>query len=279
MQRHPFTAGATWGAGSESRSISILAHGQMRLCFKRAVIRGCVDTHLDAPATTDISQAQPCCSRVHLSRGPKEGSARWATAIEGCITHGDCCPVWLLISSCCGPQTQNHSAPGPHLSVSVGSTPAPSSAHSAHTLVHAHVHIHVRVHIRTALTPSFLLSFRLLVLALVLVLVMLLVDSLCPSASLVPCYPAALLPALHRAAWSGTGQPILSVSRPPPGRIWLGDGTSPPLQACRPIGSFSIHKALRQATINKPVGSMSCSPAQPSSLAPVCLHPSLPYHE
>lgn len=116
-----------------------------------------------------------------------------------------------------------------------------------------------------------------------------LVDSPCPPASPLPCCPAALQPAPHHAAWSGTGQPILCVPSPAsPVLLQAGNlarGRDQPstssLQPDRiilhPQGSASSVK--RQATINKPVGSMSCSPAQPSSLAPVYLHPSLPYHE
>lgn len=102
-----------------------------------------------------------------------------------------------------------------------------------------------------------------------------------------PLLSSALLPcSQYRTMRRGQGLDSPScpspLPRPPsPSRqeVWLADGTSPPLEACNPIASFSIRKALGQATINKPVGSISCSPAQPSSLAPVYLHPSLPYHE
>lgn len=62
----------------------------------------------------------------------------WPLPSKVALHMGVCCLVWPLIS-CCGPQTQSQSAPGPHLPVSVGSTPAPSSAHSARTLVHVHI--------------------------------------------------------------------------------------------------------------------------------------------
>lgn len=169
-------------------------------------------------------------------------------------------------------------APGPHLSVPVGSTPAPSSAHSAHTLVHVKVHVKVHVHITVAPPyphPSPLYLFVCCVGVGVGDAV--LVDSPCRPASRLPCCPAAST-AQCSVVRDWTAHPV----RPPSSsRQNLARGRNQPstsgLQP--PIGAFSTHEALRQATINKPVGSMSCSPAQPSSLGPVYLHPSLPYHK
>lgn len=186
------------------------------------------------------SQAHPCALNL--------GAPGRIRALGHCYrrlqcTWGFCCRVWPLIS-CCGPQTQSQSgAPGPHLSVSVGSTPAPSSAHSARTLVHVHDHVHV--HIRTALTTSFLFSFRVLVLVLVMgcwLIVRVRLPLLCPAA-LLPC-------SQHRTmrAWSGTGQPILSVPRPPPGRK-SGSRTGPALHlklATRPHRSPSARLCVKR---------------------------------
>lgn len=192
--------------------------GQMRLCVECAVIRERVGTHSSAadklPATTDIS-------------GPQEGSAHLATAIEGCIAHGVLCRrvlLWPLIS-CCGPQTRSQSVPlAPICLCLLVLPPAPSSAHSARTLVHVQVHVHV--HIRTALPTSFLLSSGVFVLVLVLVMGCWLIVHV----RLPLLCPAALQPAPHHAAWSRTGQPILSVPGPPPGRK-SGSRTEPALHS------------------------------------------------
>lgn len=188
---------------------------------------------------------------------------------------GVCCLVRPLIS-CCGPQAESQSAPGPHLPVSVGSTPAPSSAHSARTLVHVQVHVHV--HIRTALPTSFLFSFR------VLVLVMgVLVDGPCPPASPLPCCPAAsTAPCGVVKDW--TAHPVCPPSPSPVG-LQAGNlargrdqpSSTPSLQPHRII----LHPQGSASSDYKQTGGIHQLQPGPalSSLAPVYLHPSLPYHE
>lgn len=246
---------------SESRSIS--AHGSDE-ALPRACRHPCLCRY---PLGRSSNHGHHKLTHAHLSRGPKKDLA---TAIEGCITHGVCCRVRPLIS-CCGPQTQESECPWPPSACVCwfypGALLSPLSPHpcpcpSPCPCPHPH-----RTHILPLLFSCVGVGVGDGVL----------VDSPCQSASPLPCCPAACT-APCSAVRDWTAHPVCPPSSPRQ-KTWLADGTSAPLQACNPIASFSIRKALRQATINKPVGSISRSPAQPSSLAPVYLHPRLPYHK
>lgn len=212
------------------------------------------------------SQAHPCDNQ--LISGPQEGFAHLATTIEGCIAHGGLLPCMAFDIMLRPPDSESECPWPPSACVCWFYPGALLSPLSPHPCPCPHPH-----------RPTHILP---LLFSCVGVGDGVLVHGPCPPACPLPCCPAA------STAPCGRGQGLDSPSCPSPvprppspssQERWLADGTSPPLQACNPIASFSIRKALRQATINKPVGSISCNPAQPSSLAPVYLHPSLPYHE
>lgn len=219
MQRHPPTGKVTWDGGSESRSIS--AHGPdealRRVCrhpracrYPLGRSRQVASNHRRLSAPRRICALGHCHRRLYCA---------WGFLSPCAITAFD-----IMLRP---PDSESECAPGPHLPVSVGSTPgallSPLSPHPCPCPGPCPCpHPHRLTHILPPLLGCVCVGVG--------VGDGLLVDSPCPPASPLPCCPAALQPAPHHAAWSGTGQPILSVPGPPPGRK-TGSRTEPALHS------------------------------------------------